>query len=78
VPKRSIPAPPTTGVEVLTARQLEVLQLLGEGLANADIADRLFLSTRTVDHHVSAILTRLEAKNRSQAVHIARRAQLLP
>jgi DNA-binding CsgD family transcriptional regulator len=76
VPKRPNRAVPT-GVEGLTARQLEVLELLGEGLTNAEIADRLFLSTRTVDHHVSAILTRLGARNRSQAAHHARRAQLL-
>ena len=77
VPKRPRQVQLEQVVEGLTARQVEVLQLLGEGLANAEIADRLFLSTRTVDHHVSAILTRLAAKNRSQAVHIARRAQLL-
>jgi DNA-binding CsgD family transcriptional regulator len=77
VPKRPRQTSPEPGVEGLTPRQLEILQLLGEGLTNADIADLLFLSTRTVDHHVSAILTRLGARNRSQAVHIARRAQLL-
>jgi DNA-binding CsgD family transcriptional regulator len=76
VPRRRNRTVPT-GVEGLTARQLEVLELLGEGLTNAEIADRLFLSTRTVDHHVSAILTRLGARNRSQAAHHARRAQLL-
>jgi DNA-binding NarL/FixJ family response regulator len=76
VPKRPNRAIPT-GVEGLTARQLEVLELLGEGLTNAEIADRLFLSTRTVDHHVSAILTRLGARNRSQAAHHARRDHLL-
>ena len=55
----------------LTARQAEVLTLLGEDLTNAEIADRLFLSTRTVDHHVSAILSRLGAESRDEAVRIA-------
>jgi predicted ATPase/DNA-binding CsgD family transcriptional regulator len=56
----------------LTPRQTEVLSLLAQGLTNAEIADRLFLSTRTVDHHVSAILTRSGAEDRSEAVEIAR------
>lgn len=77
IPRRPRQTSPAPAVEGLTPRQMEILQLLGEGLTNADVADRLFLSTRTVDHHVSAILTRLGAKNRSQAVHIARSARLL-
>ena len=51
----------------LTDRQLEVLALLAEGLTNAEIADRLVVSTRTVDHHVSAILTRMGAASRRKA-----------
>jgi DNA-binding NarL/FixJ family response regulator len=58
----------------LTARELEVLCLLADGLRNAAIAARLFLSPRTVDHHVSAILRKLEAGNRGEAV--ARATQL--
>ena len=57
----------------LTARELEVLQLLGEGLRNAAIAERLFLSPRTVDHHVSAILRKLQAGSRGEAVAQAAR-----
>jgi DNA-binding NarL/FixJ family response regulator len=58
----------------LTPRELEVLQLLAEGISNATIAARLFLSTRTVEHHVGAILRKLEVGTRDEAV--ARAAQL--
>ena len=51
----------------LTARQLEVLELIAQGASNADIAARLFLSTKTVDHHVSAILRKLGVPTRGQA-----------
>ena len=58
----------------LTARQTDVLQLLTEDLTNAEIAERLFISTRTVDHHVSAILMKLGATSRSEAAEKAREA----
>jgi DNA-binding CsgD family transcriptional regulator len=51
----------------LTARELEVLELLGQDLANSEIADRLVLSRRTVEHHVSAILRKLSVRTRAQA-----------
>ena len=51
----------------LTARELEVLALLGDGLMNAQIAQRLHLSVRTVDHHVSSILRKLDVPSRAQA-----------
>src|SRR5262249_28181233 len=51
----------------LTARELDVLALVAEGLRNAEIADRLVLSTKTVDHHVSAILRKLDARSRTEA-----------
>jgi DNA-binding CsgD family transcriptional regulator len=51
----------------LTARELEVLELVAQGLRNADIADRLFLSAKTVDHHVSAILRKLGVHTRGEA-----------
>ena len=60
----------------LTAREVEVLGLLAEGLRNAEIAERLVISPRTVDHHVSAILRKLEVGSRSKAVAAAQRLGL--
>jgi DNA-binding CsgD family transcriptional regulator len=57
----------------LTARELEVLTLLTENLRNAQIADRLFVSEKTVDHHVSAILRKLDVRSRGEAVTAADR-----
>jgi DNA-binding CsgD family transcriptional regulator len=51
----------------LTPRELEVLALLADGLQNREIAERLVLSPRTVDHHVSAVLRKLQAKTRLEA-----------
>ena len=65
-----------TRVESLTARERDVLALLGEGLSNAQIARRLELVEGTVKGHVSAILTRLGAENRVQAAIVAHEAGL--
>lgn len=62
----------------LTPRESEVLALLASGLANTDIARRLFLSKKTVEHHVSAVLRKLSAGCRSDAVQEARRLGLVP
>jgi DNA-binding NarL/FixJ family response regulator len=51
----------------LTDRELEVLALVSDGLTNAEIAGRLFLSEKTVGHHVSAILRKLEVRTRGEA-----------
>ena len=56
----------------LTTRQMEILKLLSEGLRNAAIAKRLFLTTRTVDHHVSTILSKLGVTSRAEAAIAAR------
>ena len=61
----------------LTARELEVLALLTENLRNAQIADRLFVSEKTVDHHVSAILRKLDVRSRGEAVTAADRIGLV-
>ena len=55
----------------LTTRELEVLALLCEHLTNSEIADRLVVSPKTVDHHVSAILSKLSVGNRREAVSAA-------
>lgn len=61
----------------LTRRETEVLGLLAEGHRNAEIARRLFLSRRTVDHHVAAILRKLGTRTRGEAVAEAARLALL-
>jgi DNA-binding NarL/FixJ family response regulator len=62
----------------LTGRQVEVLGLLAEGLTDAEIADRLSLSPRTVGHHVSALLAKLGVGSRRQAAVAARRLGVAP
>jgi DNA-binding NarL/FixJ family response regulator len=62
----------------LTARELEVLALVADGLTNAQLADRLFLSAKTVDHHVSSVLRKLGEPNRAAAAAAARQRGLLP
>jgi predicted ATPase/DNA-binding CsgD family transcriptional regulator len=61
----------------LTKRQMDVLRLIDQGRSNTDIANTLFVSPKTVDHHISAILGKLAAKSRGEAAAIARGAGLM-
>ena len=75
---RAIPAGRRTATRAdplgLTRREREVLELICAGHSNAEIAAKLFLSARTVDHHVSAVLANLGAPTRgAAAAHAARR-----
>jgi DNA-binding CsgD family transcriptional regulator len=63
---RGVPPPRTSGA--LTEREREVLALLVEGLSNQQIADRLFLSKRTVEHHIGSIFTKLGVSTRAEAL----------
>ena len=65
------------GSDVLTHREREILQLLADGMSNADVAGRLFISQETVKSHVRHILTKLEADTRTQAVAIALREAMI-
>lgn len=61
------------GTGTLTAREQEVLELVGQGMSNRAIADRLFVSRRTAEHHVSNILAKLGLTSRAEATAFALR-----
>jgi DNA-binding CsgD family transcriptional regulator len=61
----------------LTTRELEVLELLVDGLRNREIAERLFVSTKTAAHHVASIMSKLHARSRGEAVAQALRDGLI-
>jgi DNA-binding CsgD family transcriptional regulator len=73
-PRRATAANPAG----LTARELQVLWLLGGNLRNVDIAARLHIAEKTVDHHVSAILAKLGVRSRHEAARVATQRQLHP
>ena len=61
----------------LTAREMDVLRLIGQGLSNKSIARELAISPKTVDHHVGALLSKLGAETRGQAAAVARETGLI-
>jgi DNA-binding NarL/FixJ family response regulator len=65
------PPPPTAALDALTEREREVLTLVGQGLTNGEIGERLFLSPLTAKTHVSRIMTKLDARDRVHLVVVA-------
>ena len=62
----------------ITKRELEILELIAQGLSNREIADRLFVSENTVKTHSSRLFDKLSAKRRTQAVQIGKEIGLIP
>ena len=62
----------------LTPREMEVLQLIAEGLSTRQMAERLFVSENTVKTHVTRVLDKLGADRRTQAVQLAKQLNLIP
>ena len=73
----STPTSGELGPEQLSQREVDVLRLLAQGASNRDIADQLILAEGTVKNHVSSILMKLHANNRTQAANLARERGLI-
>ena len=80
-----VPAPATFSLNEqrlkdlgITPRELEILELIAQGLSNREIADKLFVSENTVKTHSSRLFDKLSARRRTQAVQIAKGMGLIP
>lgn len=62
----------------ISSRELEVLQLMAEGLSNQEIAEKLFVSLNTIKTHSSNLFIKLDVKRRTQAVDIAKKRRIIP
>lgn len=62
----------------LSSRELEVLQLMAEGLSNQEIASRLFVSLNTIKTHSSNLFIKMDVKRRTQAIEKAKRLSIIP
>jgi NarL family two-component system response regulator LiaR len=62
----------------LTPRELEILQLIAEGLSNRQIAERVFVSENTVKTHASRVFEKLGARRRTQAVQLGKELRVIP
>ena len=69
--RRTGDRPATPALDVLTSREREVLALVGRGLSNAEVAERLVVSPATAKTHVSHVMTKLDARDRAQLVVLA-------
>lgn len=66
------PARPADGIEELSEREHQILELVAKGLTNKEIAEQLFLSEKTVKHYMTNILDKLQVRNRVEAALLAR------
>lgn len=62
----------------ISKRELEVLQLMAQGLSNQEIAEQLFVSLNTIKTHISNLFAKLEVKRRTQAVELAKKLAIIP
>jgi LuxR family maltose regulon positive regulatory protein len=75
--ERHDPAPAQPGIEPLTPRELDVLRLIGAGLSNREIAERLTVTLNTVKKHTSNLYGKLGVRSRTQAIARAQALDLL-
>jgi len=66
--KPALPDPEVTKIETLTDREREVIALVGEGLKNKQVGERLFISETTVTHHLSSVFSKLEVSDRLELI----------